>query len=71
MVFNIANESDFIDMVEHHKGIIIDFYSDQCQPCMNIMPYYKDLAKEYGYTCPSIRFCKIDVINHGELGNSP
>ena len=52
MITEIKNESDFIDIVEKNKGVIIDFYSLSCGPCRKIKPVFEDLAKKYTNECP-------------------
>ena len=59
----IKNESEFIDLVEKNKGVIIDFYSLSCGPCRNIAPFYESLAREYRVSCPSLKFGKINCAN--------
>ena len=45
MVIEIKNETDFIDIVEKNKGVIIDFYSLTCPPCKKIKPIFESLAR--------------------------
>lgn len=43
---------------------VVDFWSESCEECMDIMPEIEALEKEYG---DSVRFCKVNIKGNRRL----
>ena len=55
----ILNKENFEEEVKKYDGIImIDFWSDKCEPCKELIPEIEELIKVYS---SEIKFCKLDI----------
>jgi thioredoxin 1 len=62
------NVESFESEVLNKDGIVIvDFWGDNCQPCMNFMPVFDELSKELG---SDMKFCKANVTQNLKLAIS-
>lgn len=51
------NETEFKELVESGKTIVIDFYADWCGPCRALGPILEEIQEQF----PEIEFCKVNV----------
>ena len=63
MVCIIEDTDEFNKKITENKSklIVIDFYTDWCQPCKNIAPDFEKLSEYYK---DNVIFLKIDVDNN-------
>ncbi|WP_066503646.1 thioredoxin TrxA [Abyssisolibacter fermentans] len=53
------DKTNFEQEVLNEKGyILVDFWSQGCEPCKALMPSVVELSEKYG---ESIKFCKLDT----------
>lgn len=57
------NRGDFKAMVEQHAMVIIDFWADDCEPCVRFKPVFEQVASEY----PHIAFGMVNTDDAGEI----
>ncbi|MTI66400.1 MAG: thioredoxin family protein [Firmicutes bacterium] len=53
-----VDKKTFKDEVLNEDGyVLVDFWSDGCEPCKALMPHVEELEKKYD----SIKFCKLNT----------
>jgi len=60
----IENTTDYDNLVNQDKPILLDFYADWCGPCQALLPTVEKLSKEYEDT---IEIQKVNVDQNSEL----
>ncbi len=60
---SIVRLSDFKDLVNSGKPVIVDFYANWCGPCKLLAPRLETLSKEH----TNVTFVKVDVDSAAEL----
>jgi thioredoxin len=60
----VENNTDYKDLLEQDKPILLDFYADWCGPCQTLIPTVEKLSKEYKDT---IEIQKVNVDQNSEL----
>jgi thioredoxin len=64
---NIVGDIDtLVFKFRGNKPIIVDFYSETCKPCQQMMPIIEDVEKMFG---DRVEFYKIDADDNWELAN--
>lgn len=58
-VKEVSNLSELNTLITTKLGLIVDFWSPTCGPCMMFKPIFHKLAK--GNTCPGISFCSVNI----------
>jgi thioredoxin 1 len=54
-----VDKNTFEEEVLQAEGyILVDFFSDGCEPCKALMPHVEELEKKYG---DKIKFCKLNT----------
>ncbi len=54
----ITKENFEAEITNHEGLVMIDFWSESCERCMEIMPDVVALSEKYG---EQIKFCKLDI----------
>lgn len=55
----LLDKDNFEKEVLQEQGcVLVDFWSEGCEPCKALMPEVEELSKEYG---DKIKFCKLDT----------
>ena len=57
------NKSNFDEVKNSEKKVLIDFYADWCGPCRMVSPIVNQIAEEYG----EYLVAKVNVDEEGEL----
>lgn len=53
------DKSNFENEVLEHNGVVlVDFWSESCEPCKALMPAVVELSEKYG---ESVKFAKLDT----------
>tara|TARA_B110000211_G_scaffold207491_1_gene243315 strand:+ start:249 stop:638 length:390 start_codon:yes stop_codon:yes gene_type:complete len=60
----IKNNTEFNELIQQDKPILIDFYADWCGPCQTLLPIINDLADEHD---GEIEIVKVNVDANQEL----
>ena len=63
MVTKLASKDEF-NKVLSEGTVLVDFFATWCGPCVAIAPALEKLAGEF---VGSVKFCKVDVDELGEL----
>lgn len=54
-----VDKATFEEEVLQAEGhVLVDFWSEGCEPCKALMPHIEELEKQYG---DKIKFCKLDT----------
>lgn len=54
-----VDKNTFEQEVLNAEGyVLVDFWSEGCEPCKALMPHIEELEKQYG---EQIKFCKLDT----------
>ncbi len=54
-----VDKTTFEQEVLNAEGyVLVDFWSEGCEPCKALMPHIEELEKQYG---DQIKFCKLDT----------
>ncbi|MCT4633208.1 MAG: thioredoxin family protein [Firmicutes bacterium] len=62
-----VDKNTFEDEVLKGDGLIlVDFWSEGCEPCKALMPHVEDLEEEYG----QVKFCKLNTAKARRLAIS-
>ena len=61
-----VNKSNFEEVKESDKPVLLDFYADWCGPCRMVSPIVDEIAREN----PQYLVGKIDVDTEAELAQS-
>ncbi len=59
------NKSNFDEVKNSEKKVLIDFYADWCGPCRMVSPIVDQIAEEYG----EYLVAKVNVDEEGELAS--
>lgn len=55
----VLDKNTFEEEVLKHEGIVVvDFWSEGCEPCKALLPEVEELASQYAN---SFKFCKLDT----------
>lgn len=55
----VIDKDTFEQEVLNAEGyVLLDFWSEGCEPCKALMPHIEELEKQYG---DQIKFCKLDT----------
>lgn len=55
----VVDKDTFEQEVLNAEGyVLLDFWSEGCEPCKALMPHIEELEKQYG---DQIKFCKLDT----------
>lgn len=46
------------EVLEEEGLVLVDFWSPQCEPCLELMPHVEKLEEKYG---EQIKFCELDI----------
>ncbi len=59
------NKDNFEEEIINHEGLaVVDFWSESCDLCMELMPDYQKLAEKYG---EKVKFAKLDIKGNRRL----
>ena len=62
------DKNTFEDEVLNEDGyVLVDYFSDGCEPCKALMPHVENLAEEYG---EDVKFCKLNTTKARRLAIS-
>ena len=62
------DKNTFEDEVLNEDGyVLVDYFSDGCEPCKALMPHIEELAEEYG---EDVKFCKLNTTKARRLAIS-
>lgn len=54
-----VNKENFEEEVLNYKGkVVVEFWSETCQPCKELLPKVEELSKKYD---KDMKFCDIDT----------
>jgi len=67
VVKSVSNIEEFFGLIDDSEGLIVDFFSYTCPPCMQIKPYFEALAKEFRARCPSLKFVSVNTQEAREI----
>ena len=59
-------KENFEQIIKDNKKVIIDFWADQCNPCVALGPILENVSKNY----PDIVFGKVNVDEESELATA-
>jgi len=65
MVQPITSLTEFKNIINSGKYVVIDFWAVWCGPCRTISPIFENLSKEEQYQ--GIEFYKVDVDEQAEI----
>jgi thioredoxin 1 len=57
-------DSNFKEIIESGKPVVIDFWATWCGPCRMVSPIIDELAEEYG---DKVAVCKCDVDDNSDV----
>jgi thioredoxin 1 len=57
MVREIADNNEFLRLIQGPKLVVVDFFATWCGPCVKISPFVEKLGEKY----PDVVFLKVDV----------
>lgn len=60
----IKNTTDFNEVIDQNKPVLLDFYADWCGPCQTLLPTLDDLSIQYK---DDYVIAKVNVDALGEL----
>lgn len=60
----IENNTDYDNLMNQEKPILLDFYADWCGPCQSLLPTVEKLSKEYD---GKVEIQKVNVDQNHEL----
>lgn len=60
----IKNTSEFTQLMEQQKPVLVDFYADWCGPCQSLLPIINNLAEEHK---EDFEIVKVNVDQNPEL----
>ena len=58
-VFEVVNNGQLQKLLQNVAGVIVDFWSPSCPPCMRIKPVYESAAK--ANTNPNLVFATVNT----------
>lgn len=68
VVKELKNLSSFFQAMESCDAAIVDFFSYNCGPCVQIKPFFEQLAKDYQIRCANIKFFSVNVDTARDIG---
>jgi desumoylating isopeptidase 1 len=65
IIRHVSSLDEMMGYIQNHKGVIVDFDSPFCGPCISLAPKIAQFARMYS----EILFCKVDVPTHRDIAN--
>jgi thiol-disulfide isomerase/thioredoxin len=59
-IHHVASLDELLTMIGNHRGVLVDFDSPHCGPCVALAPTILQLSRLY----PEILFCRVNVATH-------
>lgn len=64
----VLDKKNFEEEVLQSKGlVVVDFWGENCEPCMALMPEFQELASKYE---GKAKFCKLNTVGNRRLAIS-
>ncbi|KAJ1503008.1 hypothetical protein HMI55_002651 [Coelomomyces lativittatus] len=65
-LLEINSENEFYSMIRSPKLTVVDFYSNNCQPCKVMAPFFAHLSSKFS----SVQFMKVNIDRLQQLAQS-
>jgi desumoylating isopeptidase 1 len=63
LIRHVSSTDELLNYIQTHKGVLVDFDSPRCGPCIALAPHMTRFAKMFS----EILFCRVNVLAHSDI----
>ena len=63
LIRHISSTNELLNYIQTHRGVLVDFDSPRCGPCIALAPHMARFARMFS----EVLFCRVNILTHPEI----